>query len=88
MSVKLEKLGADREKARKKRDEWDNRYKDLDRKYKAQENAEIQETVHAYNLTPAQLAELLKNMKAGTANVTIELPGTEEMEEKTDEAKE
>ena len=34
MSAKLEKIAAERERARKKRDEWDAKVKELDRKYR------------------------------------------------------
>lgn len=54
MSVKLEKYAAEREKARRKRDEWDARMKEWDEKYREQENTEIHEMVHAANLSPAQ----------------------------------
>ena len=60
MGVKLEKIGADLEKARKKRTEWDAKVKDLERRYREEENTEIHEMVHAANLTPEQLAELIR----------------------------
>ena len=82
MSVKLDKIGAEREKARKKRDEWDAKYKDLDRKYKAQENVEIHDIVHAASLTPDQLADLIQGMKE---KKTMD-PYPEEKEEAQDEA--
>ena len=55
MSLKLEKIAAEREKARRKRDEWEERRKEWDRKYHEQENSEICEMVHAQSLTPEQL---------------------------------
>ena len=58
MSVKLDKLGADRARALRKRDEWDTKYKELDRLYKERENTEIHDIVHAANLTPDQLAQM------------------------------
>ena len=54
MSLKLEKIAAEREKARRKRDEWEERRKEWDRKYHEQENSEICEMVHAQSLTPEQ----------------------------------
>ena len=51
MSLKLEKIAAEREKARRKRDEWEERRKEWDRKYHEQENSEICEMVHAQSLT-------------------------------------
>ncbi|MDO4649883.1 MAG: DUF4315 family protein [Eubacteriales bacterium] len=68
MSIKLEKIAAEREKARKKRDEWDERVKEWDRKYQDQENAEICDVVHARNLTPEQLAEIIRIASQGTPN--------------------
>lgn len=52
MSVKLDKLGAERDKALRKRNDWDTRYKELDRQYKELENCEIHDIVHQFNRTP------------------------------------
>ena len=41
MSLKLEKIAAEREKARRKRDEWEERRKEWDRKY--HENLKLDE---------------------------------------------
>lgn len=41
-------------------DEWDARYKELDKRYREQENTEIHDLVHAFNLTPEQLGQLLR----------------------------
>lgn len=60
MGTKLEKIGADLAKARTKRAEWDAKVKDLERRYREEENSEIHDMVHAANLTPNQLAELLQ----------------------------
>ena len=60
MSAKLDRIGADLEKARKKRAEWDAKVKDLERRYREEENSEIHEMVHAANLNPEQLSELLR----------------------------
>ena len=64
MGIKLEKIGADLEKARKKRAEWDAKVKDLERRYREEENTEIHGMVHAANLTPEQLAELIRKSAA------------------------
>lgn len=56
MSAKLDRIGADLEKARKKRAEWDAKVKDLERRYREEENSEIHEMVHAANLNPEQLS--------------------------------
>lgn len=60
MGVKLNRIGNDLKKARDKRTEWDAKVKDLERRYKEEENSEIHEMVHAANLTPEKLAELLQ----------------------------
>lgn len=60
MSARLDKIGVDLEKARKKKAEWDSRVRELEKKYKEVENSEIHEMVHAANLTPDQLSELLR----------------------------
>ena len=64
MSARLDKLGAELKKARAKRDSWDQRVKNLEKKYRELENTEIQEMVHAANLTPDKLAELLQMFTA------------------------
>ena len=56
MSAKLDRIGEERDKALRRRDEWDARYKELDKRYREQENTEI----HAFNLTPEQLGQLLR----------------------------
>ena len=64
MGAKLDRIGADLEKARRKRAEWDAKVKDLERRYREEENSEIHELVHAANLTPDQLSELLRMFAA------------------------
>ena len=71
MSIKLDKLGADRDRALRKRDEWDAKYKELDRLYKERENTEIHDIVHAANLTPDQLAMLLQTLGQGLPNGAV-----------------
>ena len=72
MGVKLEKIGTDLEKARKKRAEWDAKVKDLERRYREEENTEIHEMVQAANLTPEQLAELIRKSAAFMPQVMAE----------------
>lgn len=60
MGVRLEKIGTELEKARKKREEWDEKVKDLERRYRDEENTEIHDMVHAANMTLEQLAELIR----------------------------
>ena len=59
MSVKLDRLRAELDKARRKKTEWEGRVRDLERRFREEENAEIHDMVHAANLNPDQLAELL-----------------------------
>ena len=87
MSAKLDKIGADLAKARAKRNEWDARVKELERKYKEAENTEIHDMVHAANLNPDQLAELLRMFasdmvpKPETINSMNESTNEEEMQD-------
>lgn len=81
MSVKLDKLGAELEKARKKRTEWDARVKELEQKYRETENSEIHDMVRAANLTPDQLSELLRMFTADS------VPKPELMESMNEEEK-
>lgn len=64
LGAKLDRIGADLEKARRKRAEWDAKVKDLERRYREEENSEIHELVHAANLNPDQLSELLRMFAA------------------------
>ena len=57
---RLARLREELNKARKKRDDWEAKVKDLERKYKEAENTCIHDLVHAANLTPEQLAELIR----------------------------
>ena len=61
--MRLARLREELEKARKKRDDWDAKVKDLERKYKEAENTCIHNMVHEANLTPEQLAELDRCVK-------------------------
>lgn len=63
--TRLKRLGVELAKARKRRDEWDTKVKDLERRYKEAENTCIHDMVHAANLTPEQLAELIRAAAAG-----------------------
>ena len=83
MSIKLEKIAAEREKARRKRDEWEERRKEWDRKYLEQENSEICEMVHAQSLTPEQLSVIIalaKKAAPNPENLNMNEIETEEME--------
>ena len=63
--TKLKKIGAELSKARAKRDEWDRKVKDLERRYREAENTCIHDMVHAANLTPEKLAELIRSAVSG-----------------------
>ena len=63
--TRLKRLGAELAKARKRRDEWDTKVKDLERRYKEAENTCIHDMVHAANLTPEQLADLIRAAATG-----------------------
>ena len=60
MLSRLEKYRNELEKARIKRNEWDGKVKELERKCKEEENTTIHDMVHAANMTPEQLSRLLK----------------------------
>ena len=85
MGVKLVKIGADLEKARRKRAEWDAKVKDLERRYREEENSEIHELVHAANLTPDQLSELLRMFAADMVPKPETINSMNEQEEMQDE---
>ena len=85
MGAKLDKMGADLEKARRKRAEWDAKVKDLERRYREEENSEIHELVHAANLTPDQLSELLRMFAADMVPKPETINSMNEQEEMQDE---
>ena len=85
MGAKLDRIGADLEKARRKRAEWDAKVKDLERRYREEESSEIHELVHAANLTPDQLSELLRMFAADMAPKPETINSMNEQEEMQDE---
>ena len=85
MGAKLERIGADLEKARRKRAEWDAKVKDLERRYREEENSEIHELVHAANLNPDQLSELLRMFAADMVPKPETINSMNEQEEMRDE---
>lgn len=85
MGAKLDKIGADLEKARRKRAEWDAKVKDLERRYREEENSEIHELVHAANLTPDQLSELLRMFATDMVPKPETINSMNEQEEMQDE---
>lgn len=64
---RLKKIDAELKKARAKRDEWDGKVKELERKYREAENICIHDMVHAANLSPEELAELIRKAFQATA---------------------
>lgn len=69
MSEKLDRIAADLQKAREKRDIWDRRVRQLEQKYRSTENTEIHELVHMAGLTPEQLAALLRTLPGSAPGV-------------------
>ena len=59
--ARLNRLREELEKARKKRDEWDAKVKNLERRYSEAEKVCVYGIFQAANLTPEQLAEVIKN---------------------------
>ena len=65
---RLKRIGAELKKARTRRDEWEGRVKELERKYKEAENTCIHDMVHAANLSPEQLALLIEQSRRAVPN--------------------
>lgn len=80
MFERLDKYRAELERAYKRRAELDAKIKELERKCKEEENAQIHGMVHAMNMTPEQLQALLNQVAAGN------LPGTATIVEDKTEA--
>ena len=76
--TRLKRLGIELAKARKRRDEWEAKVKDLERRYKEAENTCIHEMVHAASLSPEQLAELIRAASAGMIPGVAALQGETE----------
>ena len=62
---KLEKRREELEKARKKYEEWGNRVRELEKKYKEEEKTTVHSMVAAAELTPEQLSQIIRMEKAG-----------------------
>ena len=61
---RLVKLRDELEKARKKRDDWEAKVKDLERRYNEAEKVYVYGIFQTANLTPEQLAELIRSKGA------------------------
>ncbi len=72
--TKLEKIGADLKRARTKQAEWTQRVKDLESRYREEENSVIHSMVHAANLTPEQLRQIIELASKGAVGVYPEQP--------------
>ena len=72
--TKLEKIGADLEHARVKQAEWIQRVKNLENRYREEENSVIHGMVHAANLTPEQLAQIIELASKGNVGAYPEEP--------------
>ena len=69
MATKLEKLGADLERARARLETYQKKVSDLEARYREEENLVIQGMVHAANLNPEQLKKVLELAEKGIVGV-------------------
>lgn len=67
--TKLEKIDADLKRARAKQAVWTQRVKELESRYREEENSVIHTMVHAANLTPEQLAKVIALAGQGMVGV-------------------
>ena len=68
MSEKLDKLRASLEKERERRIKLNNRIEILERRIQEEDSAEVNEMVRTANVTPEQLALLLRQAATATPN--------------------
>lgn len=87
MSKRLEMIAQELEKLRKKRTRMDEQIRELEDKYRETENTEIHEIVHAANLTPEQLAKVLKSLQHSLPQGKIpgEVLGVKEKDENSED---
>ena len=78
---RLKKLSAELEKARRKRDEWNERVKVLEKRYMEAEKTCVHGIVQAAHLTPEQLGELIRKLNAGMLLETSSFEKEEEENE-------
>lgn len=67
--TKLEKIGEELTKARARYADWGRRVKALEEKYCEEENSVIHSMVHAANLTPEQLAQIIAMAAKGNVGI-------------------
>lgn len=65
---RLKRIGTELKKARARRDEWEGKVKELERKYREAENTCIHDMAHAANLSPEQLAALIAQSRKAVPN--------------------
>lgn len=82
--TKLEKIDADLKRARIKQAEWNQRVKDLENRYREEENSVIHSMVHAANLTPEQLAQIIEQAAKGAVGVYPEQADVPEINNEED----
>lgn len=68
--LKIEKLKAEREKARAKAAEWQARVRELDKQITEQENLEILQVVRSVAVSPEDLRDLLAALRAAPQGAT------------------
>lgn len=86
--TKLERIGTDLERARVKQAEWTRRAKELEARYREEENSMIHSMVHAANLTPEQLARIIELAAKGAVGICPaqpDAPATFDKEEEHNE---
>lgn len=83
---RLARLKEELPKARRKRDEWEQKVKDLERRYKEAENTCIHDMVHAADLTPEELAVIIRKARAGVFDAHPAAPGGRNQNEEREES--
>lgn len=83
--TKLERIGTDLERARVKQAEWTRRAKELEARYREEENSIIHSMVHAANLTPEQLARIIELAAKGAVGLCPAQPDAPETFDKEEE---
>ena len=81
MMSRLEKCREELEKARKKYEDLGNKIKELEKQYKEEEKIAVHGMMQAAELTPAQLAQIIRMAKMGELDYgTMEEKAEEEMQ--------
>ena len=80
--ARLARLRDELDRARSKRDEWDAKVKELERRYREAEKTYVHNIMQAAKLTPEQLSELIRNAATGLPMVDYTIPGEENIFEK------